>query len=294
MTVSQIECFLVAARSDSFSAAARAMYVTQPAVSKLISQMERELGFELFTRTGKAIRLSEKGKELYEVLNSSYERVTGTLEKLKNDAGSQCPVFRLGCPVGWDASVFHDALLSRLKEEDPLYELQIRACSRDEVERALRNGDVDAVLSGGSAVAAIPGCSCEPVCEIHCGILYSKAHFSGKRLREFANADFFMPCRDHRVSAFDVVSFLNSNKTLRGSRLPAKYNNSIMGTLCGRGVMITDQLDHHRSSLKLGFYPVDIVQPVSISFHGKSAGKAVKLAALSVAEACASETVLMA
>ena len=50
MTFLEIEAFLKITETGSFSAAAEALYVTQPALGRRIRAMEEELGYPLFVR----------------------------------------------------------------------------------------------------------------------------------------------------------------------------------------------------------------------------------------------------
>jgi DNA-binding transcriptional LysR family regulator len=64
MTKLEVEAFLQIVKNRSITAAARELYVTQPALSRRIRSMEKELGYALFFR-GKGIRdveLTEEGK----------------------------------------------------------------------------------------------------------------------------------------------------------------------------------------------------------------------------------------
>jgi LysR family transcriptional activator of dmlA len=56
--------FSLLARSGSFSAAARELDVTTPAVSKRLAQMEARLGVQLVNRTTRRISLTAEG-EMY-------------------------------------------------------------------------------------------------------------------------------------------------------------------------------------------------------------------------------------
>lgn len=58
--------FYKVVENGSISKAARALYISQPAVSKVIKVMEKELGLLLFIRTAKGVTLTEEGKMLYE------------------------------------------------------------------------------------------------------------------------------------------------------------------------------------------------------------------------------------
>jgi DNA-binding transcriptional LysR family regulator len=56
--------FVTVADQLSFTAAARLLYVSQPALSKQIRVLERELGFELFYRTARGISLTAQGEAM--------------------------------------------------------------------------------------------------------------------------------------------------------------------------------------------------------------------------------------
>lgn len=57
-------CFLQAAEKGSFTAAAQAMHMTQPALSKNIQHLEKDLGVELFTRLPGGVALTRFGAAL--------------------------------------------------------------------------------------------------------------------------------------------------------------------------------------------------------------------------------------
>ncbi|MBP2032019.1 DNA-binding transcriptional LysR family regulator [Clostridium algifaecis] len=64
MTILEIDAFLMVVKIGSITAAAEQLYVTQPALSRRIAALEKELGYSLMER-GKGIRsikLTEKGK----------------------------------------------------------------------------------------------------------------------------------------------------------------------------------------------------------------------------------------
>lgn len=65
MRFSSIEYFIVVAEEGSISRAAENLYITQPALSKQIKLLEKELGYKLFIRSHKGMALTESGKLLY-------------------------------------------------------------------------------------------------------------------------------------------------------------------------------------------------------------------------------------
>jgi LysR family glycine cleavage system transcriptional activator len=71
-----------AARHSSFSKAADELCVTHAAVSHQIKQLEASLGFALFERTNRGVRLTEAGETLVPVLNDAFERIADTIDGL--------------------------------------------------------------------------------------------------------------------------------------------------------------------------------------------------------------------
>ena len=64
MDIQGIQAFLTVSDTGSFSRAADALFLTQPAVSKRIQALEHSLGITLFDRIGKSVRLTEAGHAL--------------------------------------------------------------------------------------------------------------------------------------------------------------------------------------------------------------------------------------
>ena len=62
MLLAQIEAFLTVAERRSVSAAAGVLYVTQPALTTRLKNLERELGVDLFVRTSRGMRLTAEGR----------------------------------------------------------------------------------------------------------------------------------------------------------------------------------------------------------------------------------------
>ncbi len=63
MTLLQLKYFIEAVKFGSISEAAKQLFISQPSLSASIKELESELGFDLFLRTGKGISLSPHGSE---------------------------------------------------------------------------------------------------------------------------------------------------------------------------------------------------------------------------------------
>jgi LysR family cyn operon transcriptional activator len=98
MQINQIKCFVAVAAHKSVTKAAKALFVTQSAVSQTISQLERELDAKLFVKSGSGIELSPVGKKV--LLNA--ETILEQLEAIKTQCASsrlQETSVRLVAPV---------------------------------------------------------------------------------------------------------------------------------------------------------------------------------------------------
>jgi len=64
MEISELKAFVAVAEQGSFSLAANELHLTQPAISKRISQLEAGLNCQLFDRIGRQVALTEAGRDL--------------------------------------------------------------------------------------------------------------------------------------------------------------------------------------------------------------------------------------
>jgi DNA-binding transcriptional LysR family regulator len=66
LSLQQIRCFCAAVELGSFTAAAEALRVSQPAVAEQVRKLERALGADLFVRAGRGVLLTEAGRAFAE------------------------------------------------------------------------------------------------------------------------------------------------------------------------------------------------------------------------------------
>ncbi|MDP3712062.1 MAG: LysR family transcriptional regulator [Mycobacteriales bacterium] len=66
MRLRQVEAFLAVVNGLHYGKAARQLYVSTSTVSRLVNQLERELGAPLLDRTRGEVRLTPLGQELIE------------------------------------------------------------------------------------------------------------------------------------------------------------------------------------------------------------------------------------
>lgn len=77
MDIRQLQCFLRAAEAGSVSRAAALLQLPQPAVSRHIGKLERELGAPLLLRHGRGVQLTEAGARLLDHARAILDHVEG-------------------------------------------------------------------------------------------------------------------------------------------------------------------------------------------------------------------------
>ena len=88
MNFLQLQAFQTVAKYENLSRAASERFTSQPALSKTIKNMEKELGVELFHRTANTMALNEPGKVFLEFSNrvlSEWQNIQIQLAKYQND-----------------------------------------------------------------------------------------------------------------------------------------------------------------------------------------------------------------
>ena len=155
--VPRLRQFVVVAREEHLTRAAEILGVPQPTLSRSIARLESELGVPLFSRPGRAIRLTRHGQALFD----SAERCIVTLASpLRVLAGEADPA-RGRVALGFLHTLGGEAvprLLRDFRVEYPLVRFALVQGSSDVLLGRLRAGEIDvcltAPLPAGSAGTA--------------------------------------------------------------------------------------------------------------------------------------------
>lgn len=84
MELLQLQYFLTVAELESISQAATRQGITQPAMSKTILGLERELETQLFDRRGNRIYLNENGRSFYHEIQLAFRHIADGVAALKD------------------------------------------------------------------------------------------------------------------------------------------------------------------------------------------------------------------
>ncbi len=146
LTLRQLQIFESVARHRSFTRAAEELFLTQPAVSMQIKQLEENVGLPLFEHVGRRIQLTEAGRELYRYSRAVTQQLAEAetvLEELKGVRRG-----RLSVAVASTANVFATRLIATFSRRVPHLEVSLDVTNRQALLRDLENNEVDLVIMG--------------------------------------------------------------------------------------------------------------------------------------------------
>jgi len=137
--------FAAVAEEGNLTRAAQRLYVSQPALTKQIKQLERELGVTLFTRSRTGMALTEPGRTLAAQVPALLTAWDRTLRETKGTAARAAKVLR----VGFIASAANEAtqrIITEFGGRRPGWRVEMRQTSWGRPDAGLSEGDTDVAL----------------------------------------------------------------------------------------------------------------------------------------------------
>ena len=99
MMTKQIDYILELSRTLNFNRAAENLFITQPTLSYQIKTLEEELGFRIFDRRGKTVRLTPAGAQFTETLQNIRNELQRAIEQAQNFSSQYSTSISIGMGV---------------------------------------------------------------------------------------------------------------------------------------------------------------------------------------------------
>ncbi|HUG16311.1 MAG TPA: LysR family transcriptional regulator [Thermomicrobiales bacterium] len=144
----EIEAFVAVADAGAFTRAAARLYLSQPAVSRRIELLEREVGAPLFERTPRGARLTDAGHAFLPHARQVLAAVRDGADAVHAVANEDRGVVSLAL-VGTLASTPLTARLRAFRDSYPNIRLSLRTARSSEVSTLVSGGDVHLGLRYG-------------------------------------------------------------------------------------------------------------------------------------------------
>jgi DNA-binding transcriptional LysR family regulator len=160
MDLSLIRYFNAVARHGSFSAAATALRVTQPGLTKAVRRLEASLDCALFRRLPRGVALTQQGQALLRHARLLEVQIEDARKEVRALSGGAFGELRIGAGPSWLSRPL-PRIVARLSEAYPRLSFRVMGGYNSVLVEALQSGALDLVVSAlpdhcPSGLQAIP------------------------------------------------------------------------------------------------------------------------------------------
>jgi len=146
ISLRQLQVFESVARHMSHSRAAAELFLSQPAVSMQLKQVEQTIGLPMFEQAGKKLFLTDAGRELLHYARSVLQLMLEMESAF--DAMKGLERGRLNISVVSTANYFMPQLLAKFIQAHPQIQVSLSVANRDSVIRQLSDNVADLAIMG--------------------------------------------------------------------------------------------------------------------------------------------------
>lgn len=150
MEIRILNYFLTVAECENITAAARKLHMTQPALSRQMMDLEKELGKKLFVRTNKKTYLTEDGLYLKQRAQEILSLVEKTTAELQTTSEEICGQIHFGAGET-DVMRCFAGIIERIHRQHPKIQFNLFSGNADDILEKLENGILDFGLVFGTS-----------------------------------------------------------------------------------------------------------------------------------------------
>ena len=142
MNIRYLTYFVEVAKEKNFTRAANNLHLSQPALSKVIKNLEIDLGISLIDRTAKHFKLTDQGEIFYENAKKAIENINLELEELSCSINSTKGRIIIGIPpvIG---TVFFPSIIAKFRNEYPDIELIMIEEGANTIKDKVKESEID-------------------------------------------------------------------------------------------------------------------------------------------------------
>lgn len=182
MNFQQIKYFTTVAKCLSFTEAAKCLFITQPALSRQIDAIEKELNTKLFVRNKKSLKLTPGGVILYNKLPKLLLEYSDIVEEALNANNGFEGSLRMGFLDMYDIQNLISPVLQKFQEKYPQIQVSMARFSLGNLPKKLQEDQLDLILTYGFSLFDQPGLLVENVEKYETCIMIHKDHpLAGKK-----------------------------------------------------------------------------------------------------------------
>lgn len=142
MELTPLRYFRAIAQAGHMTRAARALGVSQPALSAVVKKLEQEVGAELLHRTGRGVELTEAGRVFLQHSEDTLRRAEGAVEAVRQLVGLERGSIRVGGGAT-ATSYLLPPVVSAVRKRHPGLRFYVREAGSTTVAAAVLSGELD-------------------------------------------------------------------------------------------------------------------------------------------------------
>lgn len=143
----QIDYFLTVAETLNFTDASRLLYISQPALSKQINVLEKELGFPLFVRNRRHVALTPEGLSLYRDWSELSKRLEDSIFTARGLSNQTFGSLSIGCSDTFDYSDILPGTIREYTKTYPHVEVKVESHSFKTLREGLKSDAFDIIFT---------------------------------------------------------------------------------------------------------------------------------------------------
>ncbi len=145
-SLAELRAFVTVGELQSFAAAAKALHLSQPALSRRISHLEDQLGVRLFDRTTRSVGLTALGARFLGEVRGLIEDMDRSVLSLRDAAELETGDVTIGCVF---SAVHHflPPVIRAFRERHPRVLVRIIEEGADEVLASVKHGEADLAVN---------------------------------------------------------------------------------------------------------------------------------------------------
>ena len=176
MTSQQIQYFLSAAKHLNFTKAAEEFFTSQPTVSRQVAMLEEELGFPLFHRHGKNLRLTPGGLIMLTEFTQQQTAVQNAIQRVAQINNGFEGSLKIGFLSSFDTDyyVYPPSLI--FSSRFPNITLTMEGTSFAPLRQRLYNGEYDLIFTYDFELPFMQDILYQPVYQTTCSLVASTHH----------------------------------------------------------------------------------------------------------------------
>jgi DNA-binding transcriptional LysR family regulator len=145
LNLSHLQTFVMVASEGSMTAAADKLFLTQPAVSQQMKNMEDELGVELIVRGSKQIKMTAQGEMLYEHAKKILSLAQAAEVSIKSVGAQLRGELRIGT-LNTIGLHLMSPVVSRLLKFNPDFKIKVDYAKGEDLIASYKKGQLDVVI----------------------------------------------------------------------------------------------------------------------------------------------------